>query len=202
LIRKQLKKYKHLNYLAFKLTVIYVRKQGTEYIIPELSLSCLAMRTATSHVNQETLKIFTSHTFIPLCHRKSFFGEIQQIAKNVFCVQNKTNERNISCMEKFKKFSILPLVIYAHYSLLWLTGKSSKFRYPATHVMCTGEGHAIAQRLDAGFTPRRPRLAYRQHVGFVVDKVALGQVFSEYFGFPCQSFHRFLRYHNHPGLTQ
>jgi hypothetical protein len=35
-------------------------------------------------------------------------------------------------------------------------------------------------------------------VGFVVDKVALGQVFSEYFGFPCQSsFHRLL--HNHPG---
>jgi hypothetical protein len=25
------------------------------------------------------------------------------------------------------------------------------------------------------------------HVGFVIDKVALGQVFSEYFGFPCQS---------------
>jgi hypothetical protein len=30
----------------------------------------------------------------------------------------------------------------------------------------------------------------------VVDKVALGQVFSEYFGFPCQSsFHQLL--HNH-----
>jgi hypothetical protein len=28
------------------------------------------------------------------------------------------------------------------------------------------------------------------HVGFVVDKAALEQVFSEYFGFPCQfSFH-------------
>jgi hypothetical protein len=26
-----------------------------------------------------------------------------------------------------------------------------------------------------------------EHVGFVVDKVGLGQVFSEYFGFPCQS---------------
>jgi hypothetical protein len=39
-------------------------------------------------------------------------------------------------------------------------------------------------------------------VGFVVDKAALGQVFSEYFGFPCQLFHRFLHYHNHPGLTQ
>jgi hypothetical protein len=37
-------------------------------------------------------------------------------------------------------------------------------------------------------------------VGFVVDKVALGQVFSEHFGFPCQfSFHQFL--HNHPHLS-
>jgi hypothetical protein len=36
------------------------------------------------------------------------------------------------------------------------------------------------------------------HVGFVVDKVALGQVFSEYFGFPCQfSFHRLLHIHHH-----
>jgi hypothetical protein len=34
-------------------------------------------------------------------------------------------------------------------------------------------------------------------VGFVVDKVALGKVFSEYFGFPCQfAFHQLL--HNHP----
>jgi hypothetical protein len=41
------------------------------------------------------------------------------------------------------------------------------------------------------------------HVGFVVDKVALGQIFSEYFGFPCQSsFHQFLHHHNHPGLVQ
>jgi hypothetical protein len=43
-------------------------------------------------------------------------------------------------------------------------------------------------------------------VGFVVGKVALGQVFSEYFGLPCQSsFHQFfstitLTYH--PGLVQ
>jgi hypothetical protein len=34
------------------------------------------------------------------------------------------------------------------------------------------------------------------NVGFVVDKVALGQIFSEYFGFTCQSsFRQFL--HNH-----
>jgi hypothetical protein len=32
-------------------------------------------------------------------------------------------------------------------------------------------------------------------VGFVVDKAALGQVFSEYFGFLCQSFHQFLHHH-------
>jgi hypothetical protein len=41
-----------------------------------------------------------------------------------------------------------------------------------------------------------------EHVGFVVDKVALGQIFSEYIGFPCQSsFHQFL-HHNHPSLAQ
>jgi hypothetical protein len=40
-------------------------------------------------------------------------------------------------------------------------------------------------------------------VGFVVDKVALGQVFSEYFGFTCQSsFHEILHHHNHPGQVQ
>jgi hypothetical protein len=37
-------------------------------------------------------------------------------------------------------------------------------------------------------------------MGFVVDKVALGPLFSEYFGFPCQSsFHQLL--HNHPHLS-
>jgi hypothetical protein len=36
------------------------------------------------------------------------------------------------------------------------------------------------------------------HVGFVVNKVVLRQVFSEYFGFPCQfSFHRLLHTHHH-----
>jgi hypothetical protein len=40
-------------------------------------------------------------------------------------------------------------------------------------------------------------------VRFVVDKVALGQVFSEYFGFPCQSsFHQILHPHNHPGQVR
>jgi hypothetical protein len=55
------------------------------------------------------------------------------------------------------------------------------------------------RRLVAGFPPRRPEFQPRSgHVGFVVDKVALGQGFSEYFGFPCQfSFHRLLHTHHH-----
>jgi hypothetical protein len=35
-------------------------------------------------------------------------------------------------------------------------------------------------------------------VGFVVDKVALGKVFSGYFGFPYHSFYRMLHTHHHP----
>jgi hypothetical protein len=43
----------------------------------------------------------------------------------------------------------------------------------------------------------------RVHVGFVVDKEALGQVFPEYFGFPYQtSLHQFLHDHNHPRFAQ
>jgi hypothetical protein len=40
-------------------------------------------------------------------------------------------------------------------------------------------------------------------VEFVVDKVALEQFFSEYFGFPFQSsFHQILHHHNRPGQVQ
>jgi hypothetical protein len=43
----------------------------------------------------------------------------------------------------------------------------------------------------------------RSEKGGLVDKVALVQVFSEYFGFPCQSsFHQILHHHYHPGLAQ
>jgi hypothetical protein len=56
----------------------------------------------------------------------------------------------------------------------------------------------VKPRLVAGFPPRRPEFKTgSSHVGFLMDKVALGQVFSEYFGFSCQSsFQQFL--HNHP----
>jgi hypothetical protein len=48
--------------------------------------------------------------------------------------------------------------------------------------------------LVTGFPPWWPRLEPRPgHVGFVMDKVALKQVFYEYFGYFCQfSFHQLL----------
>jgi hypothetical protein len=54
------------------------------------------------------------------------------------------------------------------------------------------------RRLVAGFPPR-PGFQLRScHVGFVVNKMALGQVFSEYLGFLCQfSFHRLLHIQHH-----
>jgi hypothetical protein len=52
------------------------------------------------------------------------------------------------------------------------------------------------RRLVAGFTPRRPGFEPKSgHVVLVVEKV-VGQVFSEYFGFPCQFwFHQLLHTH-------
>jgi hypothetical protein len=49
-------------------------------------------------------------------------------------------------------------------------------------------GRAIAQAVSRWLPTAAARVRDRVcHVGFVVDKVALGQVFSEYFGFLCQS---------------
>jgi hypothetical protein len=52
---------------------------------------------------------------------------------------------------------------------------------------------------SSGFPPQRPGFEPRSgHVGFVVEKVVLGQIISEYWGFPCQfSFHRLLHTHHH-----
>jgi hypothetical protein len=60
-------------------------------------------------------------------------------------------------------------------------------------------GRAIAQAISRCFPLRRHGYdSGSGQVGFVVDKVALGQVFSEYLCFPCQSsFHRLLHNHHH-----
>jgi hypothetical protein len=67
--------------------------------------------------------------------------------------------------------------------------------------MLTYSGRAISQAVSRrGFPSRRPGFECRSgNVGFVADKVALGQGFFEYFGFPCQySFHRLLHTHHLP----
>jgi hypothetical protein len=55
--------------------------------------------------------------------------------------------------------------------------------------------------LGRGISPSQGRYLFKpgsSHVVFVVEEVALGQVFSEYFGFPCHSsFHQFLHNHHH-----
>jgi hypothetical protein len=63
-------------------------------------------------------------------------------------------------------------------------------------------GRAIAEAVSRWLPTAAARVRARVwQVGFVVDKVASGQVFSEYFGFPCQnrSFHQLLHHHNHLG---
>jgi hypothetical protein len=58
--------------------------------------------------------------------------------------------------------------------------------------------------LVAGLPPRRAGFALGSgQLGFVVHKLALGQVFSEHFIFVCQFlFHQILRPHNHLGQVQ
>jgi hypothetical protein len=65
-------------------------------------------------------------------------------------------------------------------------------------------GRAIAQAVSGWLPTAAVKVrALSGHVGFVVDKAALGQVSSVYFRFPCQSsFHQILHHHNHPGLAQ
>jgi hypothetical protein len=54
------------------------------------------------------------------------------------------------------------------------------------------EGSAMVQAVSRWLPTAAARVrARRWQVGFLMDKMALGQVFSEYFGFPCQSlFHQ------------
>jgi hypothetical protein len=49
-------------------------------------------------------------------------------------------------------------------------------------------GRVIGQAVSRWFNTARSRFEPGSgHVGFLMDKVELGQVFSEYFGFHCQS---------------
>jgi hypothetical protein len=63
-------------------------------------------------------------------------------------------------------------------------------------------GRVIAEAVSRWLPTTAARVRIRVwQVRFVVDEVASRQVFSEYFGFPCQnrSLHQLLHHHNHPG---
>jgi hypothetical protein len=67
------------------------------------------------------------------------------------------------------------------------------------------QGSAIAQAVSRWFPTAAARVRPRsRHVGFVVEKVTLGQVFSEYFGFPSNphSTDSSTLIIYHPGLVQ
>jgi hypothetical protein len=67
-----------------------------------------------------------------------------------------------------------------HEIILWLSPSKRKFRLTSRAV-------PWLKRLVTGLSPQRPGFAPGSiHVGFVVDKVALGRFLSEYFGFPCR----------------
>jgi hypothetical protein len=58
-------------------------------------------------------------------------------------------------------------------------------------------GSAVVEAVTS-FPPQLPGFKTKSgHVGFVVDKVALGQVFSKYTGFSCQSLHQVFHTHQH-----
>jgi hypothetical protein len=65
--------------------------------------------------------------------------------------------------------------------------------------LCSCLGRAIVEAVSRWLPTAATRVQTgSSHVRFMVDKVALGQIFSEYFGSPCQSsFHQFLHSHHH-----
>jgi hypothetical protein len=65
-------------------------------------------------------------------------------------------------------------------------------------------GRVVAQAVSRCLPTAAARVRVRAECVWVCSgQAARGQVFSEYFRFPCQpSFHQFFHHHNHPGLAQ
>jgi hypothetical protein len=89
--------------------------------------------------------------------------------------------------------------------LMWSCHSSSGPEM-SSHRTCGRVTPSTGPCHSSGFPPRQPKFEPGSgHVGFVVEKVTLGQVFSEYFSFPCQfAFLRLLHNNNHhlsPGAS-
>jgi hypothetical protein len=87
---------------------------------------------------------------------------------------------------------------------IWTICAICKTNTVTTSSVTANKGRAVALAVSHWLPTAAARVRARSgHVGFVVDKVALGQVFSEYFGFLCQSsLHQILHPHNQLGQMQ
>jgi hypothetical protein len=75
--------------------------------------------------------------------------------------------------------------------------KNSKQKFELFKNIGRAITQAIRRRLPTAATWIRAQVR-SGHVGFMMDKVALGHVFSKYLDFPCQfSFHRLLHIHDY-----
>jgi hypothetical protein len=79
---------------------------------------------------------------------------------------------------------------------LWIT------LYPGKILIKGTLGRAVAQAVSRWLPTAAARVRFLAACGVCGGQSGTGQVFSEYFGFPCHSFHQFLHHHNHPGLAQ
>jgi hypothetical protein len=114
------------------------------------------------------LNVFTLFNFPPLIHT----------------IKIRVNAYNLYCCR-----------LQLHIGISETLNQVSLKVYFSTKLM---KGRAIAQEDSRRVRPRRPGFEDRSgHVGFVVDKMALEQVSSEYFCFSCQfSFRRLLHTHH------
>jgi hypothetical protein len=84
---------------------------------------------------------------------------------------------HVSFVSWSRDFSFMNVLLSLFYIIRHVKGLNYKLRGFSPQAHYTDQATVAAARVRARFC----------QVGFVVDKVALGQVFSEYFGFPCQN---------------
>jgi hypothetical protein len=134
-------------------------------------------------------------------------------AKTVHALNRSATVTGNICIQKKKilyEIRQIRFIKYARHRKPWRRWRHSchSFAYDktrhekcveVTEETCKAKKRAMPylRRFVAGFPPRRPGFEPGSgYVGFVVDKVGLWQIFSEYFGFPCQfAFHQLLQNH-------
>jgi hypothetical protein len=109
-------------------------KACIQYIIPKLSSVCSAMRTATTIMKLETLKLFYFVYFHSIMSYGIIFWGNSTGSKKVFYIQKKiirimaSTKRIASCRELFKKFNILSLASEYLLTLSFIADNNENFQ--------------------------------------------------------------------------